>query len=467
MRTLDAFVFVPAALLTVVTSCARSGGAGTGSTTAPDAGSSPEADASMPPGNLVGGDECSGDASQDTTVSGTVFDPAGINPLYNVIVYIPTTAVQPLSSGVTCDQCGVVASGEPRVTALTGPDGKFVLHHVNAGKSVPLVLQLGKWRKQLVIPEVTACEDNPMNDRSVMRLPARHSEGDMPQMAIATGACDPFECLLLKIGIDPSEFTDAGGPGHVHVFQGTGGANLSASTPSAASLWASPSLTTYDLVINACECDEEPDEKPQSSIDNLVAYANGGGRLFNTHYQYYWLDPTKITSQAVQSENPQWQGTAQFTAEQSGVATITGYVDTSFPKGSALAQWLKVTGGSEEIGEFPIDDARYNVHATNTPSSRWVYNTNTGETGIPGGAVMHYTFNTPVGAPPSSQCGRVLYSDFHVEPGNGAPGGATFPQECAAAPMSPQELALEFMFFDLSACIQPDTQSPGPPPPSQ
>jgi hypothetical protein len=466
MRTLDAFRFGPVACLALVTSCARGGGAGP--TTTPDAAATPEADASMQPGNLVGGGECSGDVSQDTTVSGTVFDPAGINPLYNVIVYIPTTAVQPLPSGATCDQCGVVASGQPRVTALTGPDGRFVLHHVAAGESVPLVLQLGKWRKQLVIPEVAACRDTPMNDRSVMRLPAKGSEGDMPQMAIATGACDPFECLLLKIGIDPSEFTDDDdGLGHVHVFQGTGGSNLSASTPSAASLWASPSLAAYDLLINACECDEQPDEKPQSSIDNLVAYANGGGRLFNTHYQYYWIDPTKITSQPVVSENPQWQGTAQFMAEQTGVTTITGYVDTSFPKGSALAQWLMVTGGSDVLGEFPIDEARYNVHATNPPSSRWVYNANTGQTGVQGGAVLHYTFNTPVGAPQASQCGRVLYSDFHVEPGDEAPGGATFPQECAAAPMSPQELALEFMFFDLSACIQPDSQSPGPPPTSQ
>ena len=80
---------------------------------------------------------------------------------------------------------------------------------------------------------------------------------------------------------------------------------------------------------------------------------------------------------------------------------------------------------------------------------------------------MHYTFNTPVGAPQSQQCGRVLYSDFHVVSEDSPQGGPVFPQECTPAPMTPQELALEFMFFDLSACIQPDTDPPRPPPVTQ
>src|SRR3984957_554514 len=87
---------------------------------------------------------------RDTTVSGIVFDPAGRHPLYNAIVYVPNAPLQPLPTGASCDRCGVVASGEPVVTALTGPDGRFVLHHVPTGDAVPLVLQLGKWRKQLV-----------------------------------------------------------------------------------------------------------------------------------------------------------------------------------------------------------------------------------------------------------------------------------------------------------------------------
>jgi hypothetical protein len=455
MGTRSAVRFGTLAWLALVAACAR-GGSASGTDGPSGAQPTDQPDASTEDGSLIPG-SCAGG---DTTVSGTVFDPAGLHPLYDVIVYVPSAAVQPFPSGATCDQCSVVASGDPIVTTLTGPDGKFVLHGVPPGHSIPLVLQLGKWRKQLTIPSVEACRDTKMDDPSQMRLPARRTEGDLPSIAIATGGCDPFECLLLKIGIDPSEFTDDDGPQRVHVYQGTGGSTLSASTAPAASLWASTSLATYDLVVNACECDEQVAEKPQSSIDNLVAYANAGGRLFNTHYQYYWIDPTQITSQPVVASNPAWQGTAMFTPEQEGTSEITGYIDTSFAKGSAFAQWLTVTGASEVLGEFPIDQARYNVQSTRPPSTRWVYNSYVGQTEIDGPALLHYTFNTPVGAAPAGQCGKVLYSDFHVVPGNGAAGAATFPQECSTAPMTPQELALEFMFFDLSACIQPDAQPP-------
>jgi hypothetical protein len=409
--------------------------------------------------------DCAARNLPDTTVSGIVFDPAGQNPLYDVIAYVPNEPVQPFAQGVTCDQCGVLASGAPVVTALTGPDGRFVLKNVPAGDQIPLVIQLGKWRKQLVIPHVEACTDTPMADPSKMRLPARQSEGDMPQMAIVTGGCDPFECLLRKIGIDQSEFTNDSGTGKVHVYQGNQGSALSVPTTSGATLWASPNITRYDIVVNACECDEQPGEKPQSSIDNLVAYANAGGRLFNTHYQYYWIDPTKITGAPVVASNKDWSTTATFIPEVTGTTQIVGYVDATFPKGDAFSKWLMNVGASTSMDQFPIDQVRYNATAVNPPSTRWVFNPNTGVTQTPGPALLHYTFNTPVGLPEAKQCGKVLFSDFHVV--SSLTSSPTFPGECDGMPMTPQEKALEFMLFDLSSCIQEETQPPTPPMPTQ
>jgi hypothetical protein len=77
---------------------------------------------------------------------------------------------------------------------------------------------------------------------------------------------------------------------------------------------------------------------------------------------------------------------------------------------------------------------------------------------------MEMTFNTPVGAGASSQCGRVMYNDYHIYNASSAssnynsalPNSQTFTQ-CSQQPhvMSPQEEMLEFALFDLSSFVTP------------
>jgi hypothetical protein len=77
--------------------------------------------------------------------------------------------------------------------------------------------------------------------------------------------------------------------------------------------------------------------------------------------------------------------------------------------------------------------------------------------------LQHYTFNTPVGVPEAQQCGRVVFSDFHVVGKETGLNGQSFPGICDNGPLTPQEKVLEFMLFDLASCIQDDAAQPVPP----
>ena len=102
---------------------------------------------------------CTGNAK--TTLSGTIRDPAGRVPLYNVNVYVPNAALDPIPEGASCDRCSAQLSGKPIATALTDANGRFVLENVPATQNVPVVIQVGKWRRQITIPSVTTAQKRP------------------------------------------------------------------------------------------------------------------------------------------------------------------------------------------------------------------------------------------------------------------------------------------------------------------
>ncbi len=391
------------------------------------------------------------DAGGKTTISGTVHDPAGKVALYNVVVYVPNAAVEPFTDGASCDRCGNV-SGSPLVSAITDTKGNFVLENVPTGKDIPLVIQVGKWRRQITIPNVNACADNPI-EADKLRLPRNKSEGDIPKIAITTGGADPLECLLRKVGVDDTEFGVKGGAERIHLYAGyAGGTQLASGTSYAtqAELWPdAATLKRYDILLLACEGAGDgtigPD-KPASSRDAMRDYMNAGGRVFMSHLHKYWLvnGPAPLPT------------VATFVNEPDLPNPTTALIDTSFPKGAALSEWMVNVGGSPtKPGEFVLNAGQHTVDAVNTATSqRWVY-------GTAGPSVMYFTFNTPVGVKAEEQCGRVVFSDIHVSSGDEV--GAAFPTGCKTMDLSAQEKALEFMLFDLSSCVNPDKERPKPP----
>ncbi|MBL9026111.1 MAG: carboxypeptidase regulatory-like domain-containing protein [Myxococcales bacterium] len=394
--------------------------------------------------------DCGGAPS--TTISGKVFDPSGTVPLYNAIVYVPNAAVDPFVPGVTCDRCATAPSGKPVVSALTDAKGEFVLKDVPVSDNLPLVIQIGRWRRQITVPTVPRCADTKL-DASQTRLPRNKAEGDIPQIGITTGGADSLECFLRRLGIDDAEFTNPTGNGRVHLYQGLNneggnqnGSRIDGSTPAAASLWGSAeSLKKYDMLILSCEGSENNNTKPQPARQNLLDYMNAGGRVFASHFHYTWIKNGVQPLPTV----------ANWTNNGNDPATAMK-INTSFAKGDALAEWLVNVGASTTKGDIAMTELRRNVTSVNeAASTQWIY-----EPGAP--TTKYFSFNNPIGKPAEEQCGRTVYTDIHVSGSNSA--GGTFPGNCKSQPLSPQEKALLFLMMDLASCIQDDKKPPAPPP---
>ena len=311
-----------------------------------------------------------------TTVSGTIFDPAGKTPLYNITVYVPNSDLAPFNDGPSCDKCDPntgtsLLSGDPVVYTKTDTSGKFVLgadHNVDvpAGDNIPMVIQVGKWQRKVVLPKVIACQDNLITDMSLLHLPRNSTEGHIPKIAITTGEKDALQCLLLKVGVDKTEFTPEAGMGRINLFAGGNGAigvRRDAGTTRRPStrrlslvgqLRQPPRSTTS--ILHSCDGsqgDYDVTKIPAQMMDkngNIVGeplyakspaarmalekWANAGGRVFASHWHSYWFA----------EGSPAFKSIATWDRQPDKLANMA-MIDQSFDTGSALAQWMMNVGG--------------------------------------------------------------------------------------------------------------------------
>jgi hypothetical protein len=117
-------------------------------------------------------------AGGTTSISGIVYAPNGTLPLSNATVYVPTTDVKAFTAGAACQRCDDALSGNPLVVTTTDSFGKFTLGNMPVGTNIPVVVQIGKWRRQIVIPSVGQCVDTPLTTAET-RMPKNQSEGDI------------------------------------------------------------------------------------------------------------------------------------------------------------------------------------------------------------------------------------------------------------------------------------------------
>lgn len=401
-----------------------------------------------------------------TSLSGKVYLPEGTIPLYNAIVFVPNAQLAPFTQGITCDKCGTVPSGAPIATALTDATGSFKLENVPVGTDFPLVIQLGRWRRQITIAgsKVTQCADAQL-DAADTRLPRNKNEGDIPQVAITTGGADSLECFLRKIGIEDSEFTPGSGAGRVHLYQGSttdtvDPAATMAGASNAQSLWDSEAeLKKHDIVILSCEGNEINATKSQLARDNIKKYLDAGGRVFASHYHYTWFKNNAGPGTNPLSVTASWlNGDDSFPANQN----VT--IDQTVQKGRDFAKWMDTVQGTTAPGSGMVAMTELKTSVNTVPgagqppetSRRWLYSTQEND------RTKFFSFNTPLGTAPEMQCGRAVHTDIHVSAGDESTG--TFPGNCKTSTLSPQEKALVFLLMDLAACIQDDSKAPVPPP---
>ena len=444
-----------------------------------------------------------------TTLTGTVTAPNGDLPIPNAVVYVPNVPLDdlpPIEPATECIQCEDEELGDPLVGTITEYDGTFELRHVPAGVDFPLVIKIGQWRRVVNISPKDACQTHAL-DNDTIRLPRSQQEqnehDNIPQTAISTGAVDAIECVLHKLGVETSEFTRHNQDGRIHIYRANGGvadqqlANACddvecdgcflgacwgcgcdsnkctdrdpgscGSSSGGAMLQENLSsnlygdqatLDSYDMVVMDCEANDHSASRSTGDLERIRNYVNGGGRLFASHYAYDWLHETdELRETAI------WGGGEDFNNDS------LAFVDDTFPGGSVFWDWLQLvdadhgTTGPGGEPQIAIEDPRtYVVDVNDGLATRWVYT----EAGAPGhvnrNSIQQYTFDTPVFADESEQCGQVAYSAFHVT-GVGTSGGPAFPDYCSGGDLTPQEKVLAYMLFDLAACVSEDGEPPPP-----
>ena len=366
-----------------------------------------------------------------TSISGTVYAPNGVDLLPNVLVFIPNAPVAAFTPGVNCPVPGAAPSGSPLVGTTTAADGTFQLVNVPVGTNIPLVIQAGRWRRQLTVSTTTACTDTAFSGR----MPRNQTEGDIPLIAISTGASDEVECVLRKVGIDDTEFTNPMSTGRIHLYAGTEskGAIVDANTPSQSTLMNNPAtLAQYDVLMLPCQ-GSAAGQTTTANLQNLLNYANAGGRVYASHFSYAWF-----------YTNAGFATVANWLGNSTALADGTATVNTSFASGKTLSDWLTVVGASTTPGQVSLSAVKKDINGVNAGAQSWLTLNNPSA----GNPVMQFTFNAPVGS--TSQCGRVLFNEYHVENPATSPNGKIFPTECSAGAMTSQEKLLEYSLFDLT-----------------
>jgi hypothetical protein len=417
----------------------------------------------------------------------------------NDVTDLPAISTGIPTNGTSCDRCSEQDLGPILTSAVSDGTGAFTLSgNIPVGQDFLLVTKVGKFRRAVTmqIPSNAKCTTTALattmpNDPT--RLPRTKTDGpagltaavNLPHIAITTGQIDAMECLFFKMGIDQTEFGNAGSGARVHLYRGGAsgsptGARIDGSTTYDATLYSSlATMQSYDMVVADCEgqtWDASPGFAQRvANGGNVREFVNRGGRMFASHLSFSWLngngstvyDPATPIATGLNAAAT-WNSTLYTDTAGTGVISV-GRPQAS-PRIDNFTTWMLNEGVTTAPNyRFNITDPRSTATALGTSTEEFVVrqdNPTTTQTG--NGRVQQFSFNTPYGAPEEASCGRVTYSGFHVAATSGSTNPfatSTFPTHCTNAlanngVLTNQEKVLLYMLFDLGACVGDEPTPP-------
>jgi hypothetical protein len=436
---------------------------------------------------------CGACGTCDTRVLGKVFDPsgpAGNNlPLAGVTVFQPVGALPAFVDGVACESCASL--DVPSIAkAVTDATGSFTLSGVTPGVTIPIVVQSGRWRRQIMLPPVPACLPT-TPAAGTFRMPQNRTDGfggfaDIPRTALVMSDNEALECLLLKMGISPSEFASytAGAPQRIRLFRNNGLTypGVPAAVPGVFNALNEHTQTIFDCdgagVFSASPLWSSTSAAQKAA---LQTYTSLGGKVFMDHLPgQLFLTTGPAPFSGVSSWNTTlYQSTGFSIPAQGRVLTATG------PQ-TAFRDWLQNVGAMTDYGAPYVRadvPRRHSLNPVGAQTTTWIR----GETGNNWGAnpsgnyALSFSFEmgSSAGTPTvnadcggiASAHGRVMFNGMHVSQARSTtyPATGAFPGACVLGfGLTPEEKALEFQLFQLTACQlggAPPPPPPIPPPP--
>jgi hypothetical protein len=397
----------------------------------------------------------------DTIVMGKVTAPNGVDPIREALVYVPQSGrPDDFPAGVSCDACDSPTVGPVVTRTTTDIDGSFVLRRVPATAETPIVIQKGRFRRIVSAP-IAPCVNNELPPAQT-RLPRAQAEGNLPRMAVAAGNWDSIECVLRHIGIADGEFTSSMGQGAVHLYNNVGGGRGGGLASVTELLGDVERMARYDLIF--LNCSDHTNSRgllAQARVrQNLVDYVSRGGRIYVTDYSYDFVQqPAPFApficfndDQPCTVLEPHGFATATRSDRTARERSFIAEVEQGTEGGRALAEWLSRLPQPIPDGRVPIEDPistfvlirQTAADQVKYPSTTWLSATLQGAR-----RPVTVTFDYPVA--PQQSCGKVLYSSYHTRERRSP--SADFPGYCPAGPMIPQEKVLEFLIFEISACL--------------